>query len=222
MIVYVEHSRKWSVNRNDPDGEEVELCSFRFKLWNLHCNRTNRFQASSRSFSCRVKNYPSMYGISMNNYPAFSTRDFATSSNWWQNFDEKFEMCESKWNHSEWPTWQVQKNEKEYEKTKKNTPSSREKTSLHRSIPEMAVRCQPPRKTSQLTAEPEEWPKRRRNSEVCIFCMCHPASPRLADTDAWCFLSLLFCNCGFCRYWVMFDPYLTYFRCYSDNTIYSS
>ena len=57
-----------------------------------------------------------------------------------------------------------------------------EKTPRQRSIPEIAVRCHLPRKTSQLTAEPEEWSK--RNSEVCIVFLCHLASPRLADTDA--------------------------------------
>ena len=61
---------------------------------------------------------------------------------------------------------------------------ARERTARHKSIPEIAVRCHHPRKTSQITAKPEEWPKRWRNSEVCIVCMCHRASPRRADTDA--------------------------------------
>ena len=37
---------------------------------------------------------------------------------------------------------------------------TRERTHRHRSIPEIAVLCYLPRKTSQLPAEPEEWPKR--------------------------------------------------------------
>ena len=42
-----------------------------------------------------------------------------------------------------------------------NTPHpTRERTHRHRSIPEIAVLCHLPRKTSQLPAEPEEWPKR--------------------------------------------------------------
>ena len=45
-------------------------------------------------------------------------------------------------------------------KTKNTPPPPREKTPCHRSIPEIAVRFQPSRKTSQLLAEPEEWPKR--------------------------------------------------------------
>ena len=46
-------------------------------------------------------------------------------------------------------------------KNKKHPPpTARERTPHHKSIPENAVRCHPPRKTSQLTAEPEEWPKR--------------------------------------------------------------
>ena len=85
---------------------------------------------------------------------------------------------------------------------------TRERTHRHRSIPEIAVLCHLPRKTSQLPAEPEEWPKRWRNSEVCIFCMCHLVGPRprLADTDAWCFPNLLYHICGFCRCLVMFYP----------------
>ena len=50
---------------------------------------------------------------------------------------------------------------KEAKERTKNTPHpARERTPRHRSIPEIAVRCHLPRKTSQLTAEPEEWPKR--------------------------------------------------------------
>ena len=46
-------------------------------------------------------------------------------------------------------------------KNAQKTPHlSRERTSRNRSIPEIAVRCHLPRKTSQLPAEPEEWPKR--------------------------------------------------------------
>ena len=54
-----------------------------------------------------------------------------------------------------------EENQKGIQKTYKKTPlPAREKTPRHRSIPEIAVRCHPPRKTSQLTAEPGEWPKR--------------------------------------------------------------
>ena len=35
-------------------------------------------------------------------------------------------------------------------------PTARERTPGHRSIPEFAVRCPPPRNTSEITAEPEE------------------------------------------------------------------
>ena len=82
----------------------------------------------------------------------------------------------------------------------------RKRTSRNRSIREIAVWCHLPRKTSQLPAEPGEWPNRLKNSEVCIFCMCHLTGQRLADTDAWCFLNLLYRICGLCRYSVMFDP----------------
>ena len=85
---------------------------------------------------------------------------------------------------------------------------ARERTHRHRSMPEIAVLCHLPRKTSQLPAKPEEWPKRWRNSEVCIFCMCHLVGPkpRLADTAAWCFFSLLYHICGFCRCLTTFYP----------------
>ena len=43
---------------------------------------------------------------------------------------------------------------------KKHPHPARERTSRHRSIPEIAVRCHLPRKTSQPKVEPEEWPKR--------------------------------------------------------------
>ena len=52
----------------------------------------------------------------------------------------------------------------------------------------------------------KEWSAKWGNSEVFIFCMCHLASPRLADTDARCFLSLLYRICGFCKYLVMLIP----------------
>ena len=39
-------------------------------------------------------------------------------------------------------------------------PPALERTPCHKSIPKIAVRCHSPRNTSQLTAEPEEWPKR--------------------------------------------------------------
>ena len=123
-----------------------------------------------------------------------------------QKFDE---MCDSKISKSRWPTWQVLEIEKDDGKQCKDTPHpAREKTHRHRSIPEIAVLCHLPRKTSQLPAEPEEWPKRWRNSEVCIFCMCHLVGlrPRLADTAAWCFFSLLYHICGFCRCLAMFYP----------------
>ena len=42
----------------------------------------------------------------------------------------------------------------------KDPHPTRERTHRHRSIPEIAVLCHLPRKTSQLPAEPEEWPKR--------------------------------------------------------------
>ena len=45
------------------------------------------------------------------------------------------------------------------QRTKKTHPA-RERTPRHKSIPEVAVRCHLSRKTSQLTAEPEEWPMR--------------------------------------------------------------
>ena len=44
--------------------------------------------------------------------------------------------------------------------TKHPPHPAQDKTLRHRSIPEIAMRCHPHRKTSQLTAEPEEWPKR--------------------------------------------------------------
>ena len=52
------------------------------------------------------------------------------------------------------------------ERTPPNQPErehphpAREKTPRHRSIPEIAVRFHLPWKTSQITAEPKEWPKR--------------------------------------------------------------
>ena len=151
------------------------------------------------------------------------SKDIVTSSNWWQNFDEKIEMCDSKWDHSKWPTWQVQKIQKEYKKPTKHPHPQPER---EHPVIEVSLKspwgANPPGKTSQLTAEPEEWPKRWRNSEVCIFCMCDLANPILAYTDAWCLRSLLYRLCGFCGYLVMFDPYLIYFRCYSDNTMYFS
>ena len=50
-------------------------------------------------------------------------------------------------------------------KSQRNTkktppPTAGERTPRHRSILEIVVRCHPPRKTSQLTAELEESPKR--------------------------------------------------------------
>ena len=48
----------------------------------------------------------------------------------------------------------------ELKKRNKDTQPARERTRRHRSIPEIAVRCHLPRKTSQLTAEPIEWLKR--------------------------------------------------------------
>ena len=42
----------------------------------------------------------------------------------------------------------------------KTHPLARERKPRHKSIPEIAVQCHPPRKTAQLTTEPEEWPKR--------------------------------------------------------------
>ena len=76
-------------------------------------------------------------------------------------------------------------NRKRRRKTHTNYPQpAPERTPRNRSIPKIAVWCHLSRKTSQLPAEPEEWSKRRRNSEVCEFCMCHLAGQRLADTDA--------------------------------------
>ena len=49
-----------------------------------------------------------------------------------------------------------------------------------------------------------------------------PRSPRLGDTDAWCFLSLLYPICCFCRELTIFDPHFTFLRSYSDNTLYFS
>ena len=69
-----------------------------------------------------------------------------------QNFDKKFKICDSKW-----PTRQVLKTVEEAEKRTQNTHPTRERTPRHRSIPEIAECCHPPRKTSQLPAEPEEW-----------------------------------------------------------------
>ena len=53
------------------------------------------------------------------------------------------------------------KNRKGLQKTNKTpSPHAREKSPRHKSIPEIAVRCYPPRKTSQLTGESEEGPER--------------------------------------------------------------
>ena len=46
------------------------------------------------------------------------------------------------------------------ENSAKKSPTQPQRTHRHRSIPEIAVLCHLPRKTSQLPAEPEEWPKR--------------------------------------------------------------
>ena len=55
-------------------------------------------------------------------------------------------------------------------------------------------------KTPALTAR-ERTPRHISIPESAV--RCHP---RLADTDACCFLSLLYRFGGFCMYLVMFDP----------------
>ena len=61
---------------------------------------------------------------------------------------------------SELPTRQVPKVVEEAETRTQNNPHpARERTPHHRSIPESAMWCHPPRKTFQLPAETEEWPR---------------------------------------------------------------
>ena len=126
-----------------------------------------------------------------------------------QNFVEDFKTWDiKKCTKSIWPIERVLKIKKEDKTSAKDPHPARETTPRLRDIPEIAVWCHLPRKTSQLTAEPEVWPEKWGNSEVYIFCMYHLVNWRLADTDAWCFRSLLyriycFCTCfwtsGVCR-----------------------
>ena len=108
-------------------------------------------------------------------------------------------MCDSKWPTRQVP-WIV-----EAEKRIQNTPTpARERTHRHISIPETAVWCHPPRKTSQLPAESEKWPKRWRNLEVCIFDMCHIAGQRLTPdiSSVCCTVFVVFANM-----WWRLTPY---------------
>ena len=94
---------------------------------------------------------------------------------------------------------------------------TRERTHRHRSIPEIAVLCHLPRKTSQLPAEPEEWPKRWRNSEVRIFCVCHLVGQDQGSLTLTLDVFWIYCTifAVFVDVWWCFTPYFTQFRRYS-------
>ena len=55
------------------------------------------------------------------------------------------------------------------ENSAKNPHPARERTHRHRSIPEIAVLCHLPRKTTQLPAEPEEWPRDEETQKFAYF-----------------------------------------------------
>ena len=127
-----------------------------------------------------------------------------------KDFDEKFEMCDSKW-----PIRQVPKIVKEAEKRKKHPPSTRENTPPQKYLQNRRA-VPSPSEDVPATSRSRRMAQELKNSEVGIFYMCHLAYQRLVDTVTWCFLSLLYRICGFCIYLVMFDPY---FR-YSPNSLF--
>ena len=68
-------------------------------------------------------------------------------------------MCGIKQAHSRWPTRQVRKPQRQQNKGRTEPDPARERIARYRSILEIAVLCHLPKKTSQITAAPEEWSK---------------------------------------------------------------
>ena len=77
--------------------------------------------------------------------------------------------------------WKLKRMMKKRKKTPHTPHPDRDRTPRRRSIPEIAVWCHLPWKTSQLPAEPENGPE---DEETQKFANSHIAGQRLADTDA--------------------------------------
>ena len=136
----------------------------------------------------------------------------------WQNFDEKFEMCDIKMEQSKWPTWQVRVHEQK-RKPRKDRAKKRARGKIQRK-----------KKNAR-----ENW-KRSKEKDKQIGVLCHLSLRKSARwwrmmPEAGNWRTTMNCNvigayprvyCYFLGIWIMLDLVGLHFSPYSLNIMYLS